>query len=440
MSENLIISADWEPLDRGTPEERNCFAALGIRVNAHCLTEGRDTLANRLREAPLLSAYHLAEWLAWNWWRLRWEPKSQAKEWALSHRLSTIGGGYIWPNISIFSDGQRITFNSKSVNERAETPFRYISNLATVISATEFEAGIDDFIDQVLQRLQAMQVGVTNLENIWKGVQEERHTPELAVRRKLEALLGQDPDESDENVLQQLMTDTKRLGIGPVEELAADQGHGLHRQVATAEELGDIANQFGASASIRDMVCLGRHDGQHFSQAPAWHVGSKVAQALREQEQLGDGPISNEKLAAMLGVDQSILVQTPTTSVVRAISFALETGAGQSRIVLRSKWETGKRFDLARLLGDHLINTTGDALLPATRAYTYRQKAQRSFAAELLSPFKLIDDMLDGDFSMENQQDVAAHFNVSELTIRTLLVNHGRIEREELDGEFLVTA
>jgi Zn-dependent peptidase ImmA (M78 family) len=74
-------------------------------------------------------------------------------------------------------------------------------------------------------------------------------------------------------------------------------------------------------------------------------------------------------------------------------------------------------------------------LYPATRAYTYRQKVQRSFAAEFLSPFAAVDEILSGDFSMEKQQEAADHFNVSELTIRTLLVNHHRLERDELDGE-----
>ena len=58
---------------------------------------------------------------------------------------------------------------------------------------------------------------------------------------------------------------------------------------------------------------------------------------------------------------------------------------------------------------------------------------QRSFAAELLSPFESVDDMLEGDYSIENRQDVAEQFNVSEWTIRTLLVNHHRLEREDLE-------
>jgi Zn-dependent peptidase ImmA (M78 family) len=80
-----------------------------------------------------------------------------------------------------------------------------------------------------------------------------------------------------------------------------------------------------------------------------------------------------------------------------------------------------------------MLSHRGDSLRPATRAYTYRQKAQRSFAAELLSPFKAIEEMLAGDFSIESQQDVADYFAVSELAVRTSLVNHGRLEREDLD-------
>jgi Zn-dependent peptidase ImmA (M78 family) len=113
------------------------------------------------------------------------------------------------------------------------------------------------------------------------------------------------------------------------------------------------------------------------------------------------------------------------------LSFALDDNPQHSRLVLRSKWETGRRFELARLLGDRIAGSKGGQLFPATRAYTYRQKMQRSFAAEFLSPFDVIDEMLDGDYSMENQLEVAHHFRVSEWTIRIQLVNHGRLKRED---------
>jgi len=55
-------------------------------------------------------------------------------------------------------------------------------------------------------------------------------------------------------------------------------------------------------------------------------------------------------------------------------------------------------------------------------------------------PFEPMVDMLKGDFSAESIEDVADHFNVSERTIRTLLVNHKLIERDELIGDFDLAA
>ena len=49
---------------------------------------------------------------------------------------------------------------------------------------------------------------------------------------------------------------------------------------------------------------------------------------------------------------------------------------------------------------------------------------QRSFAAESLSPFNAIEVALNDDYSDDAQQEVAESFDLSPLTIRTLLVNH----------------
>ena len=111
------------------------------------------------------------------------------------------------------------------------------------------------------------------------------------------------------------------------------------------------------------------------------------------------------------------------------LSFIIAGDGNRSRLALRPKWETGRRFDLARLIGDRLVDGV-ERLLPATRAHSYRQKAQRAFAAELLCPYDAVDDMLDIDISEERQTEVAEHFQVSPLAIRTLLVNKGRIARD----------
>lgn len=155
MTRSWQLVADWEALNEGSAEERSCFAALGIEASGVWLTEGRDALANRLRRAPLLSAYHLAEWFAWNWWRLRWEPRAASEDWGFSHKIVNIGGGYIWPNITIFSDGERTALVTRSTRARTDTPFRYITNFSAIISSADFEVEVDNFVAQVLERLDA---------------------------------------------------------------------------------------------------------------------------------------------------------------------------------------------------------------------------------------------------------------------------------------------
>ena len=78
------------------------------------------------------------------------------------------------------------------------------------------------------------------------------------------------------------------------------------------------------------------------------------------------------------------------------ISFALDIGQTAGRVVFRWRWQSGRRFELALLLGDRIILPRSGRLF-ATRSHTYRQKMQRSFAAESLAPFGAVDEMLAGD-------------------------------------------
>lgn len=437
MPRNWSIEAKWESLETGSPEERAGFAALGISVYGNWLTEGLDKLLQSVRQAPLLSSYHLAEWLAWNWWRLRWEPEPRkaSSAWGLSHRLASIGGGYIWPNIYIASDGRYVEIVSKPTHDRVSTPFRYISDSNNLITASDFETEIDNFIDQVLQRLDDKRIKKSNLETVWKAVLEERHTPETARLRKLEALLGEDPDELDEALLRGLIHDSDRVGLAAIEEIAANRS--LGQKLPSASELLQIGRKEGHDTSLTAGVvfsgnALVAEPSESFA---AWQLGTSAAQALREQEGLDCSPIDNQALADMFGTSVKAL-ESPSGSMPNiGISFDVTEATSHGHVVLRSKWPSGRRFELARLLGDRLISAIDEPVRPATRAYTYRQKVQRAFAAELLSPFREVEAMLEGDYSMEMQQDVAHHFQVSGLTIRTLLVNHNRIDRSNLDWE-----
>lgn len=440
MTAGFSISAAWEALDDGAADERACFGAIGIRANDEWLSEGRDSLVYRLRQAPLLSGAHLAEWFAWNWWRLRWEPRNTTAEgWRHAHKTSNIGGGYIWPNITIFSDGERTALIARATTERAETPFRYISNSATVIPSIEFEKGIDEFLDQIINRLDEQGVTDSNLLQVWKEVCAERADPEVAKYRKLEAMLGMDPDEAEGDLIASLIAQGKSIGDGAVGELAANRWNMKNGTVPSVTDLSELSNSMGFPCAPRDMVQLHVLSPQllRTGETPAWKIGAQAARLLRKQEKLSHQPISDLRLAELIGVDKNIL--SADAQSANGMSYAFDVGANQSRIVLRSKYGDGRRFELARLLGDRLLTHEG-ALFPATKAYTYRQKIQRSFAAELLSPFDGMVNMLQGDYSDENLHELGEHFGVSEMTIRTQLVNHKIFEREDLDPEAFAAA
>ena len=80
----LRIATAWcrEPGDDitkmpGTVEDESTLSEILIQVEQTTLTHVLDMKTQQVRTGANLSAYRLAEWLIWNWWRLRWEPAHQ---------------------------------------------------------------------------------------------------------------------------------------------------------------------------------------------------------------------------------------------------------------------------------------------------------------------------------------------------------------------------
>ena len=423
---DLNFSIKWERLDEGTVEERACFGMLVAHCGDLYLTEGLDSYVDCSRKGPLVSGYHFAEWIAWNWWRLTTEPKplNSKPEWDLAHRMSTIGDGYIWPHITIYSDRERTVLIAKPTQSQRGAPFRFTTDMSFVVPTIQFESAVDRYLGQIQSQLRLKSIPSTNLDKIWEELQAERADVDMTARRRLEALLGLDPDEDDSAFIEQLLTDASYLGQDAIQEIAADhQG----RIVQNASSIKELASRIGSSMSPVDMVSLTGFDPPQRDKVAAWRLGYRAAQVLREQQKLGHDPLSNRRLAELSAVSDKVL--DPSENAF--FSFCIDDESGKSgKLVLRSKWESGRRFDLARLLGDRLTNGLHERLLPATQTYTYRQKLQRAFAAELLCPFDALEEKLRGDYSSEAREDAAHHFSVSERTVATMLVNHGRLDRD----------
>ena len=409
-------------------EDEATLGELGIHVGLTCLTQAIESETNKLRDGANLPAYRLAEWLAWHWWRLRWEPARQRPrdvDWSMAHDLASIGGGWLWPNITIKSDGERILFHARPSRIVETEPLRFTSDAIKFIPVEHFEEGIDRFVASVLARLKKRKLKDTDLHSIWSELNTERQDKEISQFRKFEAYLGFDPDEAEPVLIERLIEQGAAIGLDAMSEVAADDPQsalGLHDM---AQKLGFDIRPGDVVQNVSELLPVDR------SQVPAWKVGVDLAHQLRLQESLGDEPISNTRLAELSGMrKQDLSSVEPTRNI--AFAFALDgENSTKGRVVLRSAGEQGRRFAVARLLADRLLDKHNELLHPATGTYTYRQKLQRAFAGEFLSPVNSLLSFLNDDFTDEKQQDAADYFNVSPLAVQTLLVNNDYLDIEE---------
>jgi hypothetical protein len=103
------------------------------------------------------------------------------------------------------------------------------------------------------------------------------------------------------------------------------------------------------------------------------------------------------------------------------------------RALSRSRYREGRRFELCRLIAAAAEVTNGERLLPATTAKTSRQKFQRTFGQEFLCPVEALIQTLGTSHPEDDEiEAAAAQFEVSPLLVRTTLVNHGILPRDEL--------
>lgn len=429
---DMHIKISQANFDDGPALERAAFGRLEVSVGDKLLTllrdRDEDSPNTKLSTGPFVSGYHLAEWFATHWWRLRWEPggryvNSSTYTWDLSHRMSSVGEGYIWPNITFNCDGHLCEVSS-STTEDPHTPIEYLGSDTTHVSANVWEDSVDCFVTNVLSRLEEANLHNTELHAIWHELSDERSDATLSAFRQTEALLGFDVDEGDEAHIEAVLGDAEVLGTDAVNELAT--GAGGNR--TSASDVRNVSETAGFVANPEDGVLFSPSDlpdVSQWGQIAAGRMGKLFARFVRHQVGLSDEPVNNQELAGLAGTSPCALENRETSG---PIAWVFAPGDRQARIVLRSRWPTSRRFDMARIVGDRVFSmancVSAEPLSPATSSYSYRQKAQRSFAAEFLCPWHAIEDDFEEGFDDTDIERVAAQFQVSERVVENVLDNN----------------
>lgn len=436
VKEEFKIDANWLEGSDKDPLERAAFAEITISATEEITTELEDCFSRTIRPGPRVSAYDLAIWLAENWWRLRWEPEAKSIDWRLSHVVAAVGGGFAWPNISFASDGVHVLIEGRKTSGGENVPVQYIRDFDQQISAAAFEAGIDEFIERVLARLSSVNVGETDLSLLWQILQLERRDKKKCAERRLEALLGFDLDEAPNKLISSLRTQTPEAGLSAIEEIAAAEKESAPKTLQDILErtrTSDVSIRVESASDI-----LSKYTEQSSSTELPWQRASRASKLARDVWGVGRGPICNGKLSELLKIPANFLDYQPSTGLPVAAGLRTNNSADAVNVVMRAKVPTGRRFEIMRLVADHITAASDDRLLPVTLARTDRQKFQRAFAQEFLLPFEELYDELgsprpgEGEINDDDIEDIANKYEVSPLLVRTVLVNQGISPREAL--------
>jgi len=224
-----------------------------------------------------------------------------------------------------------------------------------------------------------------------------------------------------------LLADAREAGRTAVDEVVAGFP-------ATAPEIlkqvDDSLNHHGISLDSASVKELRKHRDDWSFERPPWERATRAASIAREIWGLNGQPVQNKELIGLVGADLSLITGQGPANIPMPVGRWTTPDREAWSVILRSRWEVGKRFELCRLIADGLVAPEGELLLPATAAKTSRQKFQRAFAQEFLCPSDVLLKKL-GSLPPEDEdiESAAEYFKVSPLLVRSKLANEGILPR-----------
>ena len=195
---NFSITCQWRPTHRRHaesaffPEDEATTGLLKISVGDSALTRMRRISGTAVREGPVLSAVCMAQWLLWNWWRIVWEPKRSTNQWRQAHHMRCIGDGWIWPDIMFEPESNGVRLIASPTKGSLTEPISYCADESHLVDRSEFLCATDGFFVDVMQRLSTV-LESQFLTYMHHRLLAERADPDIAMRRRIEAVLGFGP-------------------------------------------------------------------------------------------------------------------------------------------------------------------------------------------------------------------------------------------------------
>ena len=423
MTHDFQIAFERPQADPGSDIRRLCVRLAGSSLT-RLMRRGSNRPDDWLEAPPL----PLAFWFLDNWWRIRWEPAPPSRvfpaQWRLAHHLPSVGAGYPWPNVSVWGEGHRCGIAVHADVNNLQPSLRFLAERALeYVPASVAEDAIDGFVGAVIDDIGS---NCDGLDVEYKQLNAERNDPVATAWRKLEAMLGFDPDDAPRPLVAAYEAMAERYGRDGVQEAA------LAHQGSSTEALQHAVDAANASRLVlRPPEAISAIQVDKTTLAPPWQLAVDAARRLRERLRVPPGPIRNPRLGEVLNVnvDQLKTGSRPSLDIPYALRLRAPSGR-HSKLALRSRWSHQRRFEVCRSLGD-IVWSRDDPMGPVSRAKSERQKFQRAFAQEFLCPYDDLRGYIPADRPANDDIHAAArHFHVSERLIQTTLVNHHDIDQE----------
>ena len=363
----------------------------------------------------------VAEWLVGNWFHLWHEVGTVHGEsrlgFASRHDLSYAGNGFVLPRVIFDPLGEDEIEVKAQPWKPKHAPVEFLSACEYTMPRSALKQAFGSLIEDVIKRLRQHKTSYEFLKTEWQAIkslgQEEREFCQAA------AMLGLDPFNLDSETAGHIADIWN--GSDPLirnEMMLCADVNSLDEVCGWVKDSIKFANE-SASKSGNDWHAV-RNEVRNRSAdqlTSPWKHGYNDAQAVREVlgKRMAHFPIEESGSHAIWSEEQ----ESPSPRIEGCVA-----DDSPSCIVVR-KYGVGKRFILARALGDYIgREQSGPAILNKLR--TPRQARSRAFAAELLAPSEWLRDKVGNVQYVDSDivDELAGELEVSSLLVARQLENH----------------
>lgn len=396
---------------------QHTMARISISVGGQVVTSVYDRYLKDYRDHLFVPLAHIAEWLAVNWWHLWYESANVSGEqrpgFLSRHDLAHAGNGFVLPRLIFTPMGGQIHVAARRWNPRY-APLEFRTECFVMVGRDELEQEFRSLVDEVIARLRAKRTSFETLESEWRAIKsldsDEREFCRAA------ALMGLDPFDIDEQTADHIarvwnQTDPairdEAFGAAQEDSLEAIQ-QWIDRSLESAEQ--------GQSGADWRMVRKAVRAGSVRESLPWWR-GHHDARAVRGELDAAPGKFAFEEAGP-----RAIWSQVAPSPVPRIHGCV---ASDSPSCVMVSRPEPGRRFLLARALGDYIgREQPGPAILGTLD--TARQAQSRAFAAEFLAPAEWIRKQAGSTVTIDGRSvnEFANELGVSSWVIRYQIHNH----------------